>query len=170
MNKHKTAFLLNEMDGYHLLEMYDRVIDRADSLLKLNKFVKEALSYKADSLKSKNDFNNAIITYNELLALDKSPDIEQTALLGLGWCFKRTQRLDKAILCLEQLADHQPDQAIALFNLSCYYSLDCRREESLALLKKAVEKDGRYKDLARVEEDYNYIRNDPEFKKIIGDN
>jgi tetratricopeptide (TPR) repeat protein len=170
LDKYKIEHLVNEMQGYLILDMYDQVIERADILIRNNAQVTQALLHKSEALKAKNQFLEAVPVYEKLLWSRSDTEAEKIALLGLGWCYKRMNRLDKAISCLEELAKKQPEEAIAYFNLSCYYSLDRRREASLVHLKKAVDMDKHYKELARQDQDYDFIRDDPEFKKIIGEN
>ena len=45
------------------------------------------------------------------------------AWLALGWCHKRTGRIDLAIDALEAARNADPDEPLILYNLACYWSL-----------------------------------------------
>ena len=45
------------------------------------------------------------------------------AHLGLAWCYKRIDRLMRAIESLENAKQHHPEEPIIIYNLACYFSL-----------------------------------------------
>ncbi len=61
------------------------------------------------------------------------------------------------------------DQAIGLYNLACYCSLDGQRERALVLLDQAIDREAEFREHARTESDLDPIREDPEFRRIIGE-
>lgn len=83
--------------------------------------------------------------------------------LGLGWCFKRLDRLDDAIRALESGLAASPRQPILLYNLACYYSLGGNVAVAIDHLTRAITIDGRFRDLTGTERDFDSIRSDPRF-------
>jgi Flp pilus assembly protein TadD len=98
-------------------------------------------------------------------ALDLIPDDFRVAL-ALGWCYKRTGRLDDAIAALEQAVRTEPGEAILHYNLACYWSLARDRRRALQHLAQAIEIDGNCRDLVADERDFDPIRSDPLFRSL----
>lgn len=85
------------------------------------------------------------------------------AWLGLGWCLKRLDRLDRAIDVLKQGLVATPLQPILHYNLACYLSLDGSVQAAIEHLTRAIAIDGRFRVLTEVEPDFDPIRTDPRF-------
>ena len=61
-----------------------------------------------------------------ITALERSAELDPSNIhiwLALGWCYKRTDRLDMAIQSLEEALSIDANQAIVYYNLACYWSL-----------------------------------------------
>ena len=86
--------------------------------------------------------------------------------IALGWCYKRTGRLDRAIDALEQALLVEPEEPLLRYNLACYLSLAGRKRRALRYLSQAFAIDPAYRELAEVESDFDSLRNDPEFQAI----
>lgn len=85
------------------------------------------------------------------------------AWLGLGWCFKRLDRLDDAIRALQAGLSASPKQPILLYNLACYHSLAGNVTVAIDHLTRAIAIDARFRDLTGTERDFDPIRSDPRF-------
>ncbi|MCK5450126.1 MAG: tetratricopeptide repeat protein [Candidatus Omnitrophica bacterium] len=57
--------------------------------------------------------------------------------------------------------------AIAYYDKGAVYSLEKRKEESLNNLKLAIELDTNQKNKAKIDSDYNFVRNLDEFKELV---
>ncbi|MDX1962311.1 MAG: tetratricopeptide repeat protein [Pirellulales bacterium] len=86
--------------------------------------------------------------------------------LALGWCYKRTSRLDLAIESLEEALEAKPNVAIIHYNLACYWSLAQHKEHALKYLANALQIDPDYRDLVAQERDFDPLRNDPDFRAL----
>jgi Flp pilus assembly protein TadD len=86
--------------------------------------------------------------------------------MALGWCYKRTGRLDLAIDSLEQALTVEPDEALLRYNLACYLSLAGQKRRALGHLSQAFETDPVYRELVESESDFDPIRADPEFRAM----
>jgi len=101
--------------------------------------------------------------------LERSADLAPDNLhvwLALGWCHKRTGRLDLGIQSLESALELDGDDAIVPYNLACYWSLTGNRKLALAYLAQALELDPQYRDMVPAESDFDPIRDDPEFQTL----
>ena len=83
--------------------------------------------------------------------------------LALGWCYKRTARIDRAVEALERASRVAPSDALVHYNLACYLSLAGDTPRALACLAQAIALDSRYRELVHDEPDFDPIRSDPEF-------
>ena len=88
--------------------------------------------------------------------------------LALGWCYKRTGKLGKAIEALEHAVEVDPGEAIIHYNLACYWSLARNRTLALKSLSRALEIDSNFRDLIADDADFNPIRHDPDFRILAG--
>jgi len=159
------ARLLKEMEGYYELDLYEEVVERADRLLGAKRAQKRALELKAHALQDSGQFQEAVGAYEALRRRD--PESE-SAFLGLGWCYKRLDSLELAIASLESLVALKPDYALGVYNLACYLALDGDRDRTLELLERAIELESAFQEHAQTETDFDALREDPEFRSIIG--
>jgi hypothetical protein len=86
--------------------------------------------------------------------------------LALGWCYKRTGRLDLAIESLEEALDVEPGSALVNYNLACYWCLAHNKRQSLAYLSQALSLDGAFRNLIDTEHDFDPLRTDPDFQAL----
>ncbi|HZZ29899.1 MAG TPA: tetratricopeptide repeat protein [Pirellulales bacterium] len=86
--------------------------------------------------------------------------------LALGWCYKRTGRLDLAIESLEEALDVEPGSALVNYNLACYWSLARNKRQSLAYLSQALSLDASFRNLVDDERDFDPMRADPDFQAL----
>lgn len=108
--------------------------------------------------------------YEEALSpLQRSADLVPDDIhvwLALGWCYKRTGKLGKAIEALEQAVAVDPGEAIIHYNLACYWSLAHNRVLALEYLSHALEMDANFRDMVLDEPDFQPLRHDPEFLQL----
>jgi tetratricopeptide (TPR) repeat protein len=109
--------------------------------------------------------------YDEALAdlnrsLELRPD-NPIALHNRGFAYSGLGRYDEALADFNRSLELRPDDPGTLYNLACLFSLWGKPNDALAYLEKAVEKDKEYRELSKTDEDFNNIRDDPRFKKLI---
>jgi tetratricopeptide (TPR) repeat protein len=86
--------------------------------------------------------------------------------LALGWCFKRSGRLDSAIESLKEALVVDPEQGIVHYNLSCYWSLAGNVPLALQHLERALALDSNFRSMTEREADFDPIRADPGFQSL----
>lgn len=77
------------------------------------------------------------------------------------------KRIDESLNLFEKALEIDPGNASAWYNQSCAYALLNRTEESIESLKNAIKFDPSFKESIRNDEDFNQIRDNEEFKKIL---
>jgi tetratricopeptide (TPR) repeat protein len=87
--------------------------------------------------------------------------------LALGWCYKRTGKLDRAIESLEEALAVEPNDALVHYNLACYWSLVQNKRQALSYLSRALDLEDNYRNLISAESDFDSIRNDPAFRALV---
>ena len=85
--------------------------------------------------------------------VDKRVDVIATAI-----------KAGLAVEDLERGLEADPNEAILHYNLACYLALDGQRERPLRYLRQAVDLDDSFLEHARGEEDFDSIRDEPEFR------
>jgi len=161
----KDIRIAREADGYYELQLFPEALERAEKLLERGVFVEPALAMKGECLRSLERYEEGAKVFEEILAGDPE---NVNAFVMLGWCRKRTGRLDLALKAMESLLAVRPTEGIGLYNLACYCSLDGQRERALRLLERAIDAHEEFREHALSEEDLDPIRADPDFRRIVG--
>jgi Tetratricopeptide repeat. len=87
-----------------------------------------------------------------------------------GWrgCEYRNQgKINAAIDDFLTAVKIKPDSAVSYYNLACCYAVNNNKEEALYYLGKAINLDPKRRQKAQSDEDFNSIREDADFKKIV---
>jgi Flp pilus assembly protein TadD len=104
----------------------------------------------------------------ELLARASKGDPDNLSIwLALGWCYKRTGKLDRAIESLEEALAVEPNDALVNYNLACYWSLARNKRQALAYLARAFDLEDEYRGLVAGETDFDALRDDPAFQALV---
>ena len=114
----------------------------------------------------------ALQRYGEAVApLRKAAASEPDSIhvwLALGWCYKRSGRLDLAIAAIRQALAVEPAEALLHYNLACYLSLSGQKRPALEHLSRAFVLDPDYRRMVDSEPDFDPIRSDPQFQALTG--
>ena len=89
--------------------------------------------------------------------------------LALGWCYKRTGRLDLAVGAIQRSLKSNPHEAILHYNLACYLSLAGMRRKALFHIEQALTMNHIFQKLIDAEADFDPLRDDPRFRAICAD-
>ena len=121
------------------------------------------LYLQGEALRALERYADAIVPLRKVAELE--PENVQV-LLALGWCHKRTGRIDLAIEALETALAADNDEPLIRYNLACYHSVAGDKRHALAYLEQALALDPEYRLLIDHEPDFDPLRGDPEFQAI----
>jgi len=121
------------------------------------------LYLQGQALRSLERYGDAIVPLGKVADLE--PENVQV-LLALGWCHKRTGRIDLAIKALETALAADSDEPLIRYNLACYHSVAGDKRQALAFLEQALALDPNYRLLIDHEPDFDPLRADPEFQAV----
>lgn len=142
----------------------DRLAERAlDCLRRLEAtggYRRECLFLQGQALRVMERYAEAIVPLTAAAA-EAADDIH--VWLALGWCHKRTGRLDLAIEALKEALEADPTEAIIYYNLACYWCLAGNTQLALDFLADALEINPNYRDLVNNEPDFDRLRSHPAF-------
>ena len=140
--------------------MLRRALDELQSLPTVDRLGPIASLLEGEALRAAGEWARAIEPFTRAVAGDSG---RLEAWLGLGWCHKRLGDLPAAIGALERGLAAFPEQAVLLYNLSCYHSLAGDVAAAVDRLTQAIGLDPRFRDLTGAEHDFDPIRTDPRF-------
>jgi tetratricopeptide (TPR) repeat protein len=144
--------------------MAQHALDVLTRLEEQEELPSQALYLRGEALRELGYFHEAIEPLTE--AAEEAPS-NIHVWLALGWCHKRTGRIDLAIEALEEALTVDPDQALVHYNLACYWSLAGNKRQAILFLAQALDLSPDYRDLVAAEADFDPIRNDPGFQSLI---
>ena len=81
--------------------------------------------------------------------------------------FFATKEYEKAHAYLSEVLDEYPDDTGVVFNLACAESLLGRTDEAIDHLRRAIEREDRFREAAREDSDFDPIRDDPRFRELV---
>jgi tetratricopeptide (TPR) repeat protein len=73
----------------------------------------------------------------------------------------------KAVEIMRAVVEEHPEAGIVLYNLACAETLAGEPEQALEHLRRSIELEERFRELARTDEDFAAIRDRPEFRELV---
>jgi tetratricopeptide (TPR) repeat protein len=152
-----------EAEGFLELGMPEHALEALSRLGEPSHFDGNSLYLWGEGLRNLERYGEALGPLQR--AAKAAPD-DVRVRVALGWCYKRTGRLDLAIDALEQALIVEPDQALLRYNLACYLSLSGQKRRALRYLSQALAIDLSYRALVDTESDFDPLRDDPDFRAL----
>jgi Flp pilus assembly protein TadD len=169
MNLPKNRVRLNkiqrEAEGYLELGLPALALEALQRLGDPTDFAPSTLYLWGEALRAAARYVEAI------LPLEKAAQAEPENMhvwLALGWCYKRTGRLELAVEAIRKALVADPTEALLHYNLACYLSLAGDKEKALEHLSQALNLDPDYRHLIDSESDFDPLRSDPDFQALLG--
>ncbi len=156
--------LVLQAEGYLELGMADRALAVLARCGDADSLSEHALYLKGQGLRELGRFREALDPLWR--AAQANPD-NISVWLALGWCYKRTGKLDRAIESLEEALIVAPQDALVHYNLACYWSLVENKKQALSYLARAFDLEDEYRSLVAGETDFDPIRDDPAFQALV---
>jgi len=155
---------LTQAEGYLELHMPRHALEALARLRHTGVQDPHAFYLRGEALRSLEHYEEAI---EPLIRAGEVVPENMHVWLALGWCYKRTGKIFLAIDALERALFAEPDDALVVFNLACYWCLAGAKRQSLTSLSRALELDESYRDLIDAEADFDSLRDDPDFRSLI---
>lgn len=159
----RRARIQREAEGYLELGMPEHTLETLGRLGDPAALDSHALYLWGEGLRTLERYFEALMPLER--AAKAAPD-DVRVRVALGWCYKRTGRLDRAIDALEQALIVEPQEALLRYNLACYLSLAGQKRRALRYLAQALASDPAYREMVEAESDFDPIRADPEFQSL----
>ncbi|MEM9212998.1 MAG: tetratricopeptide repeat protein [Cyanobacteria bacterium P01_F01_bin.150] len=106
----------------------------------------------------------AIASYDKAIAF--RPNMHE-AWSNRGVSLDDLGRREEAIVSYDKALEFKPDFSSAMYNKACSLSLMGDRDGALEWLKKAIALDAKYREMAKTDEDFSELRDDPRFQKLV---
>jgi Flp pilus assembly protein TadD len=159
----RTQRILREAEGYLELNLPQNALGVLARIDEAGTFLGQKLYLTGEALRAQERCGEA------LGPLEQAADLLPSNVhvwLALGWCYKRTGSLERAIQSLEQAEEVDPKLALIHYNLACYWSLAGEKQRAMTYLTRAIKLDPHFRDLVCDESDFDPIRTDPEFRAL----
>lgn len=152
-----------QAEGYLELGMPEQALEALARLGGTSPLGSRGLYLSGEALRALDRFEESLVCLEQAAKLAPS-DIH--IWLAMGWCHKRTGRLDLAIEDLEQARGAQPSEPLVHYNLACYLSLAGESRRAIVHLSQALGMNPEFRALVDDESDFDPIRSDPQFQAI----
>lgn len=152
-----------EAEGYLELSLPRQALGALARLGDPTCFDPHSLYLWGESLRAMERYDEALVPLGQ--AIEADPE-NIHIWLALGWCYKRTGRLDLAIDAIESAIACDPDEALLHYNLACYCSLLGDKHRAVLSLSRSIEMEPSYRALAETESDFDPVRSDPDFQAV----
>jgi tetratricopeptide (TPR) repeat protein len=156
--------LLDEAEGYLMLNLPGRAVEILESRSDWATMQFEASFLKGEALRSLGRYREALRPLETAASLRPN---DTGVAMALGWCYKRTNRLAQAIDSLQRVLRAHADEPLLHYNLACYWSLAGNSAKALDALSTALELDPGLRALIAEESDFDQLRGNPEFDRLV---
>lgn len=166
----KDASILTQADGYLELDLPRQAVE---VLAKASPAARSSFEWNFAMGEAHRVLENHEAAIPYLRAARRHQPLLIPIYVSLGWCYKRTGALDRAIQTLLEAEEHCREKgdadhhALVMYNLSCYYALKRQTATAVDWLSRAMEKEPSYRDMIADERDFDPIRGDRSFKQLI---
>ncbi|MHA1478004.1 MAG: TPR end-of-group domain-containing protein, partial [Promethearchaeota archaeon] len=124
----------------------------------LGRFAEAETAYKA-----------ALDTYKKLAEMNPEAYLPRVAMTqnNLGILYVNLGRFEEAEIAIQEALEIDPRDSNTWYNKACIESISDFKEKSIESLKRAIELDKKWVELAKSDEDFDNVRTSKEFKEII---
>lgn len=155
---------LEAAQGYLMLDLPDRALHELNGIDQPCEAAFDVHLLRGEALRAKRDHRRSLASFR--LAHAAQPD-HLGALMGMAWCHKRLDELEQSIEAMKLAYQAHPKEPVVLYNLACYYSLAGEKDQALSWLGRALRMDLGLKKLIPQEDDFNSLRDDPDFQHLL---
>jgi tetratricopeptide (TPR) repeat protein len=158
-----TIFLRSNL--YYDQKKYDEARAAYNWFLELSPDSPDALNNRANTYDELEMYDEALADCNHSLRL--RPDDPGT-LNNRGNIYGNLKRYEEVLADYNHSLKLQPDDPETMYNLACFFSIQGNVPDSLRWLEKVVAtRDKKYRETAKTDTDFDNIRSEPRFKKLL---
>jgi tetratricopeptide (TPR) repeat protein len=156
--------LLNAAEGYLMLNMPQHALESLDAIIDPERAQFKSHYLRGMTYRQMGEHAAALEAFDVAYGEDSD---HLSLLLAMAWCYKRTDRLEKAISIMQHAYGVSPTEPIVLYNLACYWALAGNKLQALSWLGRALRMDRGLKRLISSEQDFDQLRTDPDFETLV---
>jgi len=149
---------------YHNLKKYKEALADYNRALELKPNDALTLSNRGATYKRLEEYDKALADLN--LSLKLRPDF-YPAITNRGSIYEHLKNYDKAICDYTHALEVEPDDPPTLYDLARLFSIQGKAKDAHDFLRRVIDKDKRFCQVAKTNRDFDNIREDPRFKKLI---
>jgi len=156
--------LNNRGAAYQLLGRHDESLADYNRSLEMRPDHPDILIGRGTTLSKLQRYEEALSDLNRSIRL--RPDDPNT-LNNRGNTYDDLGRYDEALADYNRSLELRPDDPGTFYNIACLFSLWGKTDDALDYLEKAIALDKKSREMAKTDKDFDNIREDPRFKKLI---
>jgi tetratricopeptide (TPR) repeat protein len=162
--------LNNRGNALHHLNRYDEALTEYNRALELRPDHPDTLNNRGITLNNLKRYDEALADYNR--ALELRPD-DPSTLNSRGINYGHMERYNEALEDFGRALEVAPEDPNPIYNKACLLALMDRLLEALDQVKEAITRDGKYRKMAREDDDFANLRADltlgPEFERLVAE-
>lgn len=166
LNPDDAVVLCNRGMTYTNLKIFDKALADLNKSLNLSPNDPATLYSRGNAYFDQKRYDEALIDYDHSLNLRPN---DFNAIHNRALTYMMLNRYEDAVAELNRCIRLMPEHPNPYYNLACLFSRWGKPDEALDYLKKAITIDKKYREKAKTDEDFDNIRDDPRFKKLIGE-
>lgn len=156
--------LLNAAEGYLMLDMHEQALRELGRMKPEDQKSEKYFRFLGQAHQFGKQYPEALEAFQH--AYDIDPE-NLTTLMGMAWCYKRTDQLTQAISVMEEAYHSHSDEPVVLYNLSCYFALAGDKTNALSWLGRSLRMEPSLLKLLDEETDFDSLRSDKDFQFIV---
>lgn len=155
---------VNAAEGYLMLDMPEQALRELSYIGPAESDSEKYHCLLGQAQQLAKQYSEALDSFQRAYVKDRE---NLTTLMGMAWCYKRTDQLPLAISIMEEAYQHHADQPIVLYNLSCYFALAGDKTNALSWLGRSLRMESALIKLITDEPDFDSLRSDKDFQFIV---
>ena len=149
--------------NYCQAEQYQNAVDNYTKAIGSDPKNAKAYNNRGFNYGKIGQYQKAIDDFTKVTALNPK---DAEAYNNRGFIYRKLGQYQKAIDDYTRAVNLNPKYANAYFSRAAVYSFKKEKDRALADLKRAIDLDGSFKNEAKINEDFETLWNDPNFKKL----
>lgn len=122
---------------------------------------------KGSSLGGLKKYKESLIAYEKAIELNSK---DFNAWFGIGLVLTYLKRNEEALVSFGKASELNPNHPNSWYHIACLYSLTGNAKLAIQNLKQSIKLNATYREKAKTKSDFDNIREDPDFNRLIADN